>query len=29
MQIVGKWWAEAKVLRVAYAWELANDWEKL
>ena len=29
MQIVGKWWAEETVLRVAYGWELGNDWETL
>lgn len=26
MQIVGKWWGEETVYRVAYAWELAHDW---
>ncbi|GME27773.1 Amidase [Neofusicoccum parvum] len=30
LQIVGKWWAEEMVYRVAYAWELANpDWKSL
>ncbi|OJD40409.1 amidase [Diplodia corticola] len=30
LQIVGKWWAEETVYRVAYAWELANpDWKSL
>ncbi|KAF2186423.1 amidase signature enzyme [Zopfia rhizophila CBS 207.26] len=29
LQIIGKWWAEETVLRVAYAWELSNDWEKM
>ena len=29
LQIVGKWWAEETVLRVAYAWELENDWQIL
>ena len=29
MQIVGRWWAEREVYRVAYAWELANEWKKL
>ncbi|KAF4542204.1 Amidase [Lasiodiplodia theobromae] len=28
LQIVGKWWAEETVYRVAYAWELANpNWK--
>jgi amidase len=26
LQIVGKWWDEETVYRVAYAWELANEW---
>jgi amidase len=29
LQIIGKWWGEETVLRVAYAWETANDWQKL
>ncbi|KAF2656972.1 amidase [Lophiostoma macrostomum CBS 122681] len=29
LQIVGKWWSEETVLRVAYAWELDNEWETL
>jgi amidase len=29
MQIVGRWHGEEEVFRVAYAWELANDWKKL
>lgn len=30
LQIVGKWWAEETVYKVAYAWELANpDWKGL
>ena len=30
MQIVGKWWCEEMVYRVAYAWELDNpEWKKL
>lgn len=29
MQIVGKWWDEMKVLRVALAWEDAMDWRSL
>jgi amidase len=28
-QIVGKWWDEAKVLKVGYAWEGARDWKEL
>lgn len=27
MQIVGKFWDEAKILQAAYAWENAHDWE--
>jgi amidase len=27
LQIVGQWWAEETVLRVAYAFEIATDWE--
>jgi amidase len=26
LQIVGKWWDEETVYRVAYAWELMNEW---
>jgi amidase len=29
MQIVGKWYDEATILRVAYAWEQAVDWKTL
>ena len=29
LQIVGKWWDEATVYRVAYAWELNHDWKKM
>lgn len=29
LQIVGRWWAENTIFRVAYAFELTNDWEKL
>ncbi|KAF2729602.1 amidase [Polyplosphaeria fusca] len=29
LQIVGRWWAEETVLRVAYAWELGYEWEKM
>ena len=29
MQIVGKWWDEQMVYRVAYAWELAHDWKTI
>ncbi|KAI9655286.1 MAG: hypothetical protein M1821_005433 [Bathelium mastoideum] len=29
MQIVGPWWGEKKIYRVAYAWELTNDWKKM
>lgn len=29
LQIVGKWWDEATVLRAAYAFELTNDWMKM
>lgn len=29
LQIVGRWWAEEKVYRVAYAWELLHDWKHL
>lgn len=27
LQIVGKWWAEETILRVAYSWELGHDWK--
>jgi Asp-tRNA(Asn)/Glu-tRNA(Gln) amidotransferase A subunit family amidase len=27
MQIVGKFYAEPTIYRVAYAWEQANDWK--
>lgn len=29
MQIVGKWWDEETVYRVAYAWELSHDWKSM
>ena len=29
MQIVGKWWDEETVYRVAYAWELSHDWKAM
>ena len=29
LQIVGRWWAEDVVLRVAYAWEQANEWREM
>lgn len=29
LQIVGRWWAEETVLRVAYAWEQANEWREM
>ncbi|KAK5018093.1 hypothetical protein LTR16_001816 [Cryomyces antarcticus] len=29
LQIVGKWFAEETVFRVAYAWEQSNDWKSL
>lgn len=28
MQIIGKWWHEDDVYRVAYAWSLAYNWEE-
>jgi amidase len=28
IQIVGKWYDEATILRFAYAWEQAVDWKK-
>jgi amidase len=28
-QIVGKWWTEETIFKVAYAWEAANDWKCL
>ncbi|TDZ19821.1 Amidase [Colletotrichum orbiculare MAFF 240422] len=27
MQVIGKWWREEDVYRVAYAWSLKNDWK--
>ncbi|KAK0939909.1 hypothetical protein LTR29_008511 [Friedmanniomyces endolithicus] len=27
MQVIGRWWEEAMVLRVGYAWELEHDWK--
>lgn len=27
MQIVGKFWDEMGLLKVAHAWEMANDWK--
>jgi amidase len=27
MQIVGKFYSEPTIYRVAYAWEQANDWK--
>ncbi|KAI7143030.1 hypothetical protein KC352_g29240 [Hortaea werneckii] len=27
MQVVGKFWSEAKILQAAYAWEQATDWK--
>ena len=29
MQIIGPWWGEDKTYRVAYAWELTNDWKSM
>lgn len=29
LQIVGRWWDEDMVLRVAHAFETTNEWEKL
>ena len=29
LQVVGRWWAEETVLRVAYAWEQGNEWRKM
>lgn len=29
MQVIGKWWHEQDVYRVAYAWSLKNDWKLL
>lgn len=29
LQVVGRWWGEEDVYRVAYAWGLENDWTKL
>lgn len=28
MQVVGKWWREDDVYRIAYAWSLTNDWKE-
>lgn len=28
LQIVGRYWDEAGILKVAYAWENAQDWKK-
>ncbi|KAK0254304.1 hypothetical protein B0A54_04437 [Friedmanniomyces endolithicus] len=27
MQVIGRWWEEAMVLRAGYAWELEHDWK--
>ncbi|EFQ33954.1 amidase [Colletotrichum graminicola M1.001] len=29
MQLIGKWWHEEDVYRVAYAWSLQYDWKKM
>ena len=29
LQIVGRYWDEVGILKVAYAWEQAQDWRKL
>ncbi|KAJ4288683.1 hypothetical protein N0V90_011920 [Kalmusia sp. IMI 367209] len=29
MQIIGRWWDEMAVYEVAFAWERANDWQKM
>ncbi|KAL4816089.1 amidase signature domain-containing protein [Aspergillus spinulosporus] len=29
MQVVGKWWGEVDVYRVAYAWSLCFDWRSM
>ena len=29
MQIVGKWWDEETVYRVAHAWEIEHDWKTM
>ncbi|KAL2829400.1 amidase signature domain-containing protein [Aspergillus cavernicola] len=29
MQVVGRWWGEMDVYRVAYAWSLVNDWREM
>lgn len=29
MQVIGRWWAEAMVYRVGYAWELAYEWKEM
>lgn len=28
LQIVGKYWDEAEILKVAYAWETAKNWKE-
>jgi aspartyl-tRNA(Asn)/glutamyl-tRNA(Gln) amidotransferase subunit A len=28
LQLVGRWWEEATVLRVAHAYQQATDWHK-
>ena len=27
IQIIGKWWDEVTVYRIAHAWELSHDWK--
>ena len=29
LQVIGKWWGEEDVFKVAYAWELEIDWTLL
>jgi amidase len=29
LQVIGKWFGEEDVYRVAYAWGLENDWRQL
>ncbi|KAK0836789.1 hypothetical protein LTS02_012270 [Friedmanniomyces endolithicus] len=29
MQVIGRWWEEAMVLRLGYAWELEHDWKSM
>jgi len=29
LQVIGKWWGEEDVFKVAYAWELENNWKML